>query len=52
MKNLEEKRELSDIDKIKQFLIGLEFTCQSQPTSRNLIYSKKGDIIIIKNNRS
>jgi hypothetical protein len=52
MKNLEEKREISDIDKIIQFLIDLEFTCQSQPSSQNLIYSKKGNIIIIKNNRS
>lgn len=52
MKNIEEKGELSDIDKIKQFLIGLEFTCQSEPSSQNLIYSKKGNIIIIKNNRS
>lgn len=52
MENLEEKRKLSDIDKIKKFLIGLEFTCHSEPSSQNLIYSKKGNIIIIKNNRS
>ena len=44
-----DKKELSDIQKIKNFLVRLGFICQSQPSSQNLIYSKKGDIIIIKN---
>ena len=45
-----EKKEMNDIEKIKNFLVGLGFICQSQPSSQNLIYSKKEDIIIIKNN--
>jgi len=48
MKISTEKNELSDIDKIKKFLTGLNFICYSQPSSRNQIYSKKEDIIIIK----
>lgn len=51
MKISKEKKELSDVEKIKNFLVGLEFICHSQPQSQNLIYSKKGDIIIIKNNK-
>ena len=41
-------RNLSDNEKIKNFLIDLGFICQSQPSSENLIYSKKEDIIIMK----
>jgi len=42
-------KELSDVEKIKNYLIGLGFICRSQSSSQNLIYSKKGDVIIIKN---
>jgi len=52
MKKSGEKTELNDIEKIKKFLLNLEFKCQSVPSSQNLIYSKKGNIVIIKNNRS
>jgi hypothetical protein len=45
-------KELSDIEKIKNFLIELGFICQSQPSSQNLIYSKKGETVIIKNNKN
>lgn len=49
MKNTGEKKDLSDIEKIKNFLLGLGFVCNSYSSSQNLIYSKNGDIIIIKN---
>jgi len=49
MKISRKKKEMNDIEKIKNFLAGLGFVCQSQPSSQNLIYSKKGDIIIIRN---
>jgi len=52
MKISREKSGLNDIDKIKNFLIGLEFICHSLPSSRNLIYSKKGNIVIIKYKKS
>ena len=51
MKISREKKEMNDIEKIKNFVVGLGFICQSHPSSQNLIYSKKGDIIIIKNNK-
>lgn len=51
MKISREKKEMNDTEKIKNFLVGLGFTCQSQPSSQNLIYSKKGDVIIIKSNK-
>jgi len=50
MRNIGEKKDLNDIEKIKNFLLGLGFVCDSYSSSQNLIYSKKGDIIIIKNN--
>ncbi len=50
MKNTSKKNDLSDIEKIKNFLLGLGFVCDSYSSSQNLIYSKKGNIIIIKNN--
>lgn len=46
-----EKKELSDIEKIKNFLIGLGFVCNSYPSSQHLIYSKDGETVIIKNNK-
>ena len=46
-----DKSELNDIDKVKKFLLGLNFICQSEPSSQNLIYSKKGNIVIIKNSK-
>ena len=54
MKNLKisrEKKEMGDIEKIKNFIIGLGFTCQSHPSSQNLIYAKKEDVVIIKNKK-
>jgi hypothetical protein len=48
MKIHEENVESSDIEKIKKFLLGLEFICHSQPSSRNQIYSKKENVVIIK----
>lgn len=50
MKNTGEKKNLNDIEKIKNFLLELGFVSNSHLSSQNLIYSKKGDIIIIKNN--
>lgn len=48
MEIVKEKDEPNDIEKIKSFLLGLEFTCHSQPSSRNQIYSKNENIVIIK----
>ena len=43
------KEELSDIEMTKKFLLGLGFVCDSFPSAKNLIYSKKGKVVIIKN---
>jgi len=48
MKSLSKNIESDDIKKIKEFLSGLGFVCNSYPTAQNLIYSKNGDTIIIK----
>ena len=49
MKSSSEKRKLNDIEKIKNFLVGLEFVCNSYPSAQNLIYSKNEDVVIIRN---
>jgi len=46
-----EKMELSDIAKIKRYLITLGFVCNSNPSAQNLIYNKKEDTVIIKNRK-
>lgn len=51
MKNKELKEELDDIKKIKNFLIELNFSCNSYPTSQYLIYSKNDKFVMIKNNK-
>jgi hypothetical protein len=43
------KEVLSDIEKLKKFLLGIGFVCKSYPSAGNLIYSKKGKVVIIKN---
>ena len=43
--------ELDDIEKIKNFLIELGFVCSSYQFAQNLIYSKNGETVIIKNNK-
>jgi len=48
LKVTSKKRNLSDIEKIKNFLVELGFVCNSFPSSQNLIYSKNEEIIIIK----
>ena len=49
MKNTAEEKEFSDIDKIKKFLVGLDFICNSLPSAQHQIYSKNGEIVMIKN---
>ena len=44
-----EKNNTNDIEKIKEYILGLGFICNSTPNAQNLIYSKKGDLVIIKN---
>ena len=44
------KKDMNDVDKIKQFLMDLGFECNSFPSAQNLIYAKDGETIIIKNN--
>jgi len=51
MKISREKKESDDIEMIKHFLVELGFVCNSYPSAQHLIYSKKGEVIIIKNNR-
>jgi len=48
----EEKSQLKDIDNIKIFLDKIGFKCLSHKSSDQLIYTKKGDVIIIKNNKN
>ncbi len=50
MKNKELKEELDDLTKIKNFLVKLNFNCNSYPTSQYLIYSKNDKVVMIKNN--
>lgn len=45
------KRELDDIEKIKNFLLSLGFVCHSYPSAQHLIYSKDGETVVIKNNK-
>ena len=45
------KREADDIERIKDFLMGLGFASNSHPSSQNFIYSKNGEVVIIKNNK-
>ena len=52
MKNTEKDKELNDIEKIKIFLEELGFICNSSPSAQHLIYSKKGEVVMIKNRRS
>jgi len=42
------KKESEDLIKIRKFLEGLGFICNSDPSAQNLIYSKNNDIIILK----
>ena len=45
------KKETDEIKKIKKFLLGIGFVCNSSPNAKHLIYSKNSDVIIIKNNK-
>jgi hypothetical protein len=49
MKHIEEIEELNDRQQIQQLLVELGFTCSSFPTAQNLIYSKDGEVVVIKN---
>jgi len=51
MEITEEKNKSGDIDKVKKFLIGLGFVCNSYPSAQHLIYSKDGETVVIKNNK-
>jgi transcription elongation GreA/GreB family factor len=51
MKTYQEKKELNEIEKIKNFLVELGFICNSSPSAQHLIYSKNGEVVIIKNNK-
>jgi hypothetical protein len=44
------EKELNDVEKIKNFLMKMGFVCKSYPTAQNLVYSKDGETIIIRNN--
>ena len=50
MKNSDKKIEKNDIEKVKKYLLGLGFICNSYPSAQQLIYSKNEQVIIIKNN--
>lgn len=51
MKIKDEKKKLEDIDKVKNFLVGLGFVCNSYPSAQYLIYSKDGETVVIKNRK-
>ena len=51
MKNREKSKELNDIEKIKNYLVGLGFMCNSSPSAQHLIYSKNGEVVMIKNSK-
>jgi len=52
MKNTIEKMELDDMKQIKNFLAGLGFICNSSSSAQHLIYSKNGEVVMIKNRKS
>jgi hypothetical protein len=49
MKN---KKDISDITKIKNFLLELRFFCNSSPSAQHLIYSKNGEVVMTKNRKN
>jgi hypothetical protein len=49
MEKGKQKNQESDIEKIKIFLINLGFVLNSYPSADNLIYSKDGETVVIKN---
>jgi len=53
MKHLKEniKEEVDDIKKVREFLLNLGFVCNSYPSAQHLIYTKAGEIVIIKNHK-
>ncbi len=44
-------KKLSEIEKVKDFLVKLGFECISTPQAENLIYKKQGETVLIKNNK-
>ena len=52
MENTWKNKELEDIKKIKNFLSNLGFICDSSSSSQNLVYSKDGEVILIKNRKN
>ena len=51
MKNKNKNKQKDDIERIKDFLINLGFICNSFESAEHLIYSKKKNVIIIRNRR-
>ena len=51
MDNKRNHKQKSDIEKVKNFLVGIGFVCSSYPTAQHLIYTKDGETIVIKNNK-
>jgi len=47
--NKKENKDNDDIEKVKKYLSGLGFVCNSDPTAQNLVYSKNEELLIIKN---
>jgi len=52
LKNKEKSKELNDIEEIKKSLMVLGFICNSSPAAQHLIYSKNGEVVMIKNRKS
>lgn len=50
MKDTVDIEGLSDIEKIKNFLVNLGFATTSDPSAQHLIYIKEGETVVIKNN--
>jgi len=44
--------ESDDVEKVKHFLLGLGFVCNSYPSAQHLIYTKNKETVVIKNNKT
>ena len=51
MRNKIKNEKSNDIEKVKNFLDGLGFICDSCSSAQHFIYNKDGERVIIKNNK-
>lgn len=51
MNQIDETEPVNDKQRIEQLLVELGFTCNSSPSAQNMIYTKDGEVIMIKNTK-